>query len=630
MSILICHNIKLEIAGKELLENINFRVEKSEKVGLIGANGAGKTTLLKVIMGDLPPQAGQIDCPVPAGYLPQTTPDVAGHGTVFESLLAEREDILGMRNDLRILEIRMTQEAEDMDRETESKILKQYGVLTENYEAAGGYELEARIRRILSGLGLEQEIDIARLSGGQKTRLALGKLLLKQPELLILDEPTNHLDLEALEWLEEYLQECRSAVLVVSHDRYFLDRVVNKILLIQNGQLKQYPGNYTGFELQRALEEKTMAGEARRVNKKIAELQEYIRRYRAGIKAGQARGREIQLGKLSPPQVRQVPKALKLNFGPTGRTGDMVMSIESLTVSFGPKTIFAGVNLELRRGDRIALLGKNGAGKTSLLRAVMGKVSYSGTVKFGANVKIGYYSQEHEDIGWGENVLAEIRNTTGLDEFGIRNTLARFGFRGDDVLKPLNILSGGEKSRLALCKLFLSQGNLLLLDEPTNHLDMETREVLEEALREYDGTILTVSHDRYFLDRLVTKIAVLAPNGVRLREGDYSTYKEIEKNEVEKNKINKESAEEADGGGQFEFQPAKNYRQESKNNRRKERKVQQLEEQIGQTEAGLHDLQKQMDSATDYELVLKLHGKSEKLQAELEDLMEEWLEICGE
>jgi len=508
-----------------------------------------------------------------------------------------------------------------MAQAADEKILEQYSRLTERYEQAGGYALEAQTRKILAGLGFADDHDtaIGTLSGGQKTRLALGKLLLRQPELLILDEPTNHLDIEALEWLENYLEEYAGSVLVVSHDRYFLDKVAGRIFLLQDGSLHGYSGNYTEFELQRTVEELTLAREAERVNKKIADLEAYIRRFGAGIKAKQARGRESQLKKITPVTVPKTVKSLQLDFGPQTRAGDKVLNLDEVAVAFGEQELFRDVSLELRRGDRVALLGKNGIGKTTLLRAILGQIPYQGAIRLGVNVSIGYFSQEHEDIGLRDTVIDEIRYSTKYEDPQIRNILAGFGFRGDDVFKPLQILSGGEKSRLALCKLFLAKGNLLLLDEPTNHLDMDTREMLEEALLDYDGTILTVSHDRYFLNRVVNKIAVLTPAGLRTSEGDYAAYREVLENE-------KTNAAEPAGAEDGEFSSARSYQEESRNNRRREKKIKQLEEKITQTEELLKANEAQMElMASDYEQTIALNNEREQLQEELDSLMEEWL-----
>lgn len=617
MSIIHGRNLDIEVAGSTLLADIAFRIEQGDKVGLIGLNGAGKTTLIRAVLGEIAHENGEIYRNGTIGYLPQTPDLEILSGNVFEAMIAERSDILDMRRDLRFLEIRMSEQADE-------KTLEQYSMLTARYEAAGGYSLEAQVRRILTGLGLAQEQtqEIPHLSGGQKTRLSLGRLLLREPDLLILDEPTNHLDIEALEWLENYLAEYRGAVLIVSHDRYFLDHIVTRILYIRDGALKAYNGNYSEFELQRSVEELTLEREAERMSRKIAALEEYIRRHGAGIKAKQARGRESQLNRLQPIEVNKHAKSLNLNLQARVRTGDRVLDLTEVAVAYNGRTIFEQASLEMRRGDKIALLGKNGVGKTSLLKAIIGKIPYRGTIRHGANVKLAYYSQEHEDIGLRDTVIDEIRYASKLEDPEIRNLLARFGFRGDDVFKAVNVLSGGEKSRLALCKLFLSDGNFLLLDEPTNHLDMDTREVLEDALKNYDGTILTVSHDRYFLDKVVNKVALLTATGLRLIDGDYTTYKEVMELELPKEAATRNRQDDKDS------QDARSYHEESRNNRRKEKKIKQLEQKIEETEALIGEIEQQLElAADDYEKALLYSERLEHVKNEHDELMAEWLEI---
>mgnify|MGYP000897090595 CR=1 FL=1 len=616
MSILFCDNIDAEVAGTLILQDVSFRVEKGEKVGLIGENGAGKTTLLKAIVGEQPLVKGNIYRPLTIGYLSQTPADKYASGTVFDIMLSEKKEILEMRDAISCLETRMSETIDE-------KILEQYGNLIEKYERSGGYALEAQIRRILTGLGLGEDYtkNVSLLSGGQKTRLALCKLLLTQPDLLVLDEPTNHLDIDALEWLEKFLQNYPGSLLVVSHDRYFLDRVVNKILFIQEGKVKQYTGNYSAYELQRALEEKSLLREAQKINTKIALLEEYIRKHGAGIKAKQAKGREKQLQKIKPVPVPKTSKNLNLDFGTVNRSGSLVLEVRDLSVAYGKKVVFKNINLSIRRGERIALLGRNGVGKTSLLKAITGKIPYNGIIDLGANVSVGYYSQEHEDIGLKDTVIDEIRYSSKLDDQQIRNVLARYGFRGDDVFKNLKTLSGGEKSRLALCKLFLTHGNLLLLDEPTNHLDIRTRDMLEEALQDYEGTILVVSHDRYFLDRIVNKVAVLTASGLEMFEGDYTAYLEYkeQKNDAIQLKDNK--------NGDEAF--AKVYQEKSKINKRKERKLKNLEQEIAKAETALRELEIELGSIHgNYERVLILNDKYNDLKIKYDGLLMEWLELA--
>lgn len=612
MSVLVCRDCGVDVAGEALFREVSFAVEPGEKVGLIGPNGAGKTTLIRACLGEHRWETGECFLSGTIGYLPQT-PLLDDTGTVYEAMLESSADLLQMQAKLRELEQRMAEGAEQ-------KIFDQYAALTEEFERQGGYALEARIRRILSGLGLEQEThaEIKWLSGGQKTRLALGKLLLGSPDLLFLDEPTNHLDIEALEWLEGFLRDYPGAVLMVSHDRYFLDQVVHKIVRLEQGSVKVYAGNYSEYELQRMVEEKTMAREAERTAKKIARLEEYVRRNRAGVNARQARGREIQLNKLTPLQAPASGKQIALSLGKAARSGDRVLEIEDLALSFGEEPLFQQVNLDLRRGDRIALLGKNGAGKTSLLKCILGRIRSEGRIRLGANVKIAYYSQEHEDLDLDKTVIDEIRYSSELLDAEVRSLLARFGFRGEEVFKPVRMLSGGEKSRLALCKLFLAEGNLLLLDEPTNHLDSETRAELEETLLDYEGTVLVISHDRYFLNRVVNKVAELTPHGLIAFEGNYSQYKE-ERREREK-------VQEAPIAT-----PAQTERQNAKEAARQKKKLEQMEAEIAGLEKKVLELEQQMtESGSDYEKTLALHQEHEKMKKTLDEAMEAWAKAIEE
>lgn len=620
MSILSCHHCSVDIAGEPLFRQLTFAIEKDEKVGLIGPNGAGKTTLLKACLGEYPLEAGQIILSGEVGYLAQA-PGLAGEGKVFENMLNERSDLLQMRTELHKLEQKITDFPEE-------KLLNQYALFTEKYEQEGGYALEAQVRRILAGLGLDQEAETPaeHLSGGQKTRLALAKLLLRAPSLLILDEPTNHLDLEALEWLESFLKNYSGAVLVVSHDRYFLDRLVSKILCLEQGILQIYSGNFSDYELQRALAEKTQAKEAERFGKKIARLEEYIRRNKAGVNARQARGREIMLQRLKAGAQYSSSSAhreheVKLAPAVLERSGDRVLDAEEIGVSFNGRRIFHNVSLHLRRGERAALLGKNGVGKSTLLKVIAGEyAAQEGTVRLGANVKVSYYAQEHESLNPALTIMDELRTASSLKDPEIRSLLVRYGFRGDDVFKQVGCLSGGEKSRLALCKLFLTQGNFLLLDEPTNHLDARVREVLEETLQEYHGTVLMVSHDRYFLDKLAHKIAYLEPDGLSLYEGDYTGFREEFKAQPESR--------------QLQAQPSasdqKQVRLEQKAAKRRQQSIQQLEEEIQALEARLSELELAMEqTASDYEQALTLHQEYEETKDRLDQTMTAWLEACN-
>ncbi|MHB1653952.1 MAG: ABC-F family ATP-binding cassette domain-containing protein [Desulfitobacteriaceae bacterium] len=606
MSILYCRDCGVDVAGEALFRDVSFALELGDKVGLVGPNGAGKTTLIRACLGEWFLESGQVHLTGTVGYLPQT-PSLEETGTVFQSMLMVRADIIRLREQLHTLERQMAEEHD-------GKILERYAALTESYEREGGYALEAQIRKILAGLGLEKEVGLAvsRLSGGQKTRLALGKLLLRSPELLILDEPTNHLDISALEWLEGFLREYVGTVWVVSHDRYFLNRVVKRILHLENGELKEFKGNYSEYELQLAMEEKTMAREADRMVQKIARLEDYVRRNKAGVNAKQARGREAQLRKLLPVKTLQTGKELGITLESFGRSGERVLYVEGLTIKLGSRVLFSQVDLDLRRKERVALLGRNGVGKTSFLRAILQQLPYQGTIRLGANVKLGYYSQEHEELNPLNTVIDEIRQASDLEDPEIRSLLARYGFRAEEVFKPVKVLSGGEKSRLALCKLFLVRGNFLLLDEPTNHLDGATREVLEEALEEYDGTFLVVSHDRYFLDKLVNKILELTPNGLEVFEGDYTEYRENKLSKLPSLTVTQDRSKE-------------NSQKLAREEQRRQKKVRQLEDEIAGLEDKLRGLEEELAlCASDYEKAMQLHKACEETRVRLDEVLTDW------
>lgn len=609
MSVLFCRDCGVDISGVPLFRRISFALEQGEKAALVGPNGAGKTTLIRACLGDVRLESGEVQILGSYGYLPQT-PVIEGEGNVFQCVLQERTDLLQMQEQLRELE-------EKMALTPSEKVMEQYAALTELFEGQGGYALEALVRRILAGLGLEAEMNslVTTLSGGQKTRLALCKLLLRSPELLILDEPTNHLDIAALEWLEGYLRDYPGALLIVSHDRYFLDRTVARVFCLENGGLKGYTGNYSEYELLKILENKTIGREAERLAYKIAKLEEYVRRNKAGVNSKQARGRESQLQKLKPIQVTKVDHGLSITLQSGGRSGDRVLSIENLSITYGAHTLFQNVQLDLRRGDRVALLGKNGIGKTSILKAILAQVPFAGTIHLGANVKVSYYSQEHENLGSSGTVMDEIRDVSKLKDPDVRNLLARYGFRNEDVFKTVSVLSGGEKSRLALCKLFLDQGNLLLLDEPTNHLDAETRGVLEEALQDYDGTVLVVSHDRYFLDKVVYKIAELTTQGLSLYDGDYTGFKDCKQQEEASVAPIVRSAK-----------PSNQDQQKTRNLVREKKRMKQIELEIEELELALIALESELALAgTNYELAMKLHEECESVKKHRDNVLEEWI-----
>ncbi|MDR1961033.1 MAG: ATP-binding cassette domain-containing protein [Gracilibacteraceae bacterium] len=614
MSILAVSGLSVDVAGETIWRDVAFRLEDGEKAGLVGPNGAGKTTLLRVLLGELPPRSGELFVTPQTGYLPQEPAAGEREGTVWEALLRERADILALRAEMRKAEEALARAAGE-----EETLLARYGALTTRYEEKGGYALEADARRVLAGMGLEalRTASCADLSGGQKTRLALARLLLRAPDLLILDEPTNHLDAEALEWLENFLAACRSAVLVVSHDRYFLDRVARRVFWLEHGALRVYAGNYSAAELQRELERKTQARSAGQAARRIAAMEEYIRRYGAGIKARQARGREKQLARLAPATPPAGEQKLSFRLASAARAGETVLAVENLSVAYGTRSVLRGIDFVLRRGEKTAVLGANGVGKTTFLRAVMGEIPCGGQITLGANVRAAYYSQAYEDIGDG-TALEALRAVSRAEDQELRSSLARFGFRGEDVFKPVRGLSGGEKSRLALCRLFLAEGNLLLLDEPTNHIDAVTRAALEDALIAYDGTALIVSHDRYFLDRVVNHVALLTPDALRLWEGDYSAWRRLRQ---------EEEAANSGGAGREEWERERLERRQAAQARNR---LAALERDIEAREAELAAAEREAAAAgSDYERAAERYARAEALRAEIESLLEEYIGSTG-
>ena len=509
---------------EELFHGVSFDLAKGDRIGLVGANGAGKTTLLRCIMGQVEHDAGSVqrDASDTIGYVEQQAD--LGAGPLFDVLHHAFDDIAALAREKQALERTIGQAADEatMDR---------YGKVVERFERAGGYDYESRIRRVAYGLGFTEE-DLAKearlFSGGQKTRICLAKALLREPDFLFLDEPTNHLDIRMIEWLEDFLSGFSGGVLMISHDRFFLDRTATRILDLDGKTVTGYEGNYTAFQRQKAERSQALRSAYEKQQEKIRQTEEYIRRYRAGIKAKQARGRQSQLNRME--RIVLPPKAATFDYFAFHRPPECaqrVAELEDVSLSFGDHAIFSHVNLLIRRGDGVALIGPNGTGKTTLLRVLLGELeSATGQVKIGSRVKVGYFSQEHEGLDRENTVLGEIADTFGLGEEQARSYLGAFLFRGDDVYRRVGEMSGGEQSRLAFLKLMLQGANFLVLDEPTNHLDIPAREAVEEALMAFPGTFLVVSHDRYFLDRTANCTLELVDGKLTEYNGNYSYYRE--------------------------------------------------------------------------------------------------------
>jgi ATP-binding cassette subfamily F protein 3 len=532
MSLVRMENLTKTYGPKLILDSINWQIAADDRVGLIGNNGTGKTTLFKIAAGEIKEFKGICECAKRAriGYLKQE-PDFASDLKLRDAIRESAfEHIQEMERQMEELTQRMS-EVEDDDEQAE--VLDQYARVQEKYEAHGGYDYEHRIDSVLAGMGFRNadfSLPVRVLSGGQKGRAAIAKLLLEEPDLLLLDEPTNHLDLEATEWLEEFIKtEYRGAVIVVSHDRYFLDRVVTKITELHNNKLKEYRGNYTKYMFLKERQALVQQREYSQQQEEIDHNLDFVRRYHAGQRSREARGRMKMLDRMElidKPQGDD--KKIKLNFTTEVRGGDDVLQLRSVSKTYDGKTLFRDLTMDLYRKDRLGIIGPNGVGKTTLLRMIMNQEKPStGTVRLGYNLKIGYYDQQLSGLNENNTVLDELWQLMPKGNPGeVRSYLGKFLFSGDDVFKRIGDLSGGEQSRVALAKLLLENANFLILDEPTNHLDISSKEVLEDALSEFPATMIIVSHDRYFLDRVVNKILFIERDKVHLWVGNYTDYQE--------------------------------------------------------------------------------------------------------
>jgi len=542
MSIALLQNITKSYGAELIFSGVSFRVDGRDRIGLVGPNGAGKTTLLGILSGALQPDQGTFSLAegTTVGYLPQIITFDATH-SLYEEMLSVFAEVHQWEQELHQLAARMAEPETLDDADAYQQVLERYADLLERFEHAGGYTTEQRVRQVLDGLGFsraQQSAPATQLSGGQQTRAALGKLLLQQPQLLLLDEPTNHLDLMAIEWLEEYLTSWDGAFILVSHDRYFLDRVTQRTIDISHGRAELYPGNYSNYLRLRAERLVRWQREYEEQQEYIARTEDFIRRYKAGQRSREARGRQTLLDRMERIARPPSDRTMTFRISPTVQPGQVVLSTENLVVGFSaPRTTSAGglpeatlrvqvPDTEIMRGDRIGLIGANGGGKTTLLRTLIGHLQpLQGRAIRGHNVRIGYYAQTHEHLDENALVIDEVRNSSHLSPEGARTYLGRFLFTGDDALKTVSALSGGERSRLALAKLTLEGANLLVLDEPTNHLDLPSREALEQILAAFDGTLIFVSHDRYFTDALASTLWVLQDGAVTIHRGNYTSYR---------------------------------------------------------------------------------------------------------
>ncbi|WP_218940420.1 ABC-F family ATP-binding cassette domain-containing protein [Bacillus sp. ISO11] len=638
--ILLQVNALSKLYGAEtILANIKLEVQTKDRIALVGRNGAGKSTLLKIIAGELSHDGGEIIKPkdVSIGYLAQNT-GLETSLTIWDEMLTVFTHLQQMETKLRRLEQEMGKEENFSNEATYERLLADYDQLQLNYKDQGGYQYEADIRSILSGLGFPVETHqttISTLSGGQKTRLALGKLLLTKPDLLILDEPTNHLDIETLTWLEQYLQGYPGAILIVSHDRYFLDKLVTQVYEISNKESRRFVGNYSKYlDLKSALYEQEMKRYEKQQDE-IAKLEDFVQKNIARAsttKRAQSRRKQLDKMELLTRPLGD-SKSASFHFDIEKQSGNDVLQVNDATIGYDENPIIEHVTMRLTRGDSVALVGPNGIGKSTLLKSIVNKLPLlNGDVSFGSNVSVGYYDQEQANLTSSKRVLNELWDEYPLQpEKEIRTILGSFLFTGDDVLKPVSSLSGGQKARLALAKLMMQKSNLLILDEPTNHLDLNSKEILENALIDYPGTLLFVSHDRYFINRVTTTVVELSTEGAQEYLGDYDYYVEKKNEMIERAEL--EQQESDIPVQKVVAQEKLNYLEEKerkKLERQRTRKIEELEQSILELEEEIATLEDQLclpEIYADYEKASEITTKKQTLQEQLETCMAEWEEL---
>ena len=629
MIILQANKIERSFAGEVLFDNINLQVDERDRIALVGKNGAGKSTLLKILVGEEEPTSGEINKKkdISLSYLAQDS-RFESENTIYNEMLHVFDDLRRAETQLRQMELEMGEKSgEDLD-----KLMADYDRLSENFRQAGGFTYEADIRAILNGFKFDEsmwQMKIAELSGGQNTRLALAKMLLEKPKLLVLDEPTNHLDIETIAWLESYLVNYSGALIIVSHDRYFLDKVATVTLDLTKHSLDRYVGNYSRFV---ELKEQKLATEAKnyeKQQKEIAALEDFVNRnlVRASTtKRAQSRRKQLEkMERLDRPEIGK--KSANMTFQSEKTSGNVVLTVENAAIGYDGEILSEPINLDLRKMNAVAIVGPNGIGKSTLIKSIVDQIPFiKGKKRFGANVEVGYYDQTQSKLTASNTVLDELWNDFKLTpEVEIRNRLGAFLFSGDDVKKSVGMLSGGEKARLLLAKLSMENNNFLILDEPTNHLDIDSKEVLENALIDFYGTLLFVSHDRYFINRVATHVLELSENGSTLYLGDYDYYVE-KKAEVEMTQT-----EEASTSNQAkETSPVNDYqaqKESQKEARKLMRQIESLEAEIEELETQSQAISEKMLETNDAEKLMEFQTELDKISHRQEEAMLEWEEL---
>lgn len=633
MIILQGNKIERSFSGDVLFDNINIQVDEKDRIALVGRNGAGKSTLLKILVGEEAPTSGEINTKrdLSLSYLAQDS-RFESENTIFDEMLHVFDDVRSMESRLRNMEMQMA----ELTGDAFDKLMSDYDRLSEEFRVKGGFTYEAEIKAILNGFKFDEsmwQMKISELSGGQNTRLALAKMLLEKPELLVLDEPTNHLDIETIAWLENYLVNYQGALIIVSHDRYFLDKVATITLDLTKHSLDRYVGNYSKFMDLKAEKLALEAKNYEKQAKEIAKLEDFVQRnlVRASTtKRAQARRKQLEkMERLDKPSAGQ--KSANMTFHADKVSGNVVLTVADAAIGYDDQILSEPINIDVKKFDAIAIVGPNGIGKSTLIKSIVGQIPFiKGTSTYGANVEVGYYDQTQSNLTRTNTVLDELWNDfSTTPEVEIRNRLGAFLFSGDDVKKSVSMLSGGERARLLLAKLSMQNNNFLILDEPTNHLDIDSKEVLEDALIDFDGTLLFVSHDRYFINRVATKVLEISEEGSTLYLGDYDYYLEKKAELEELARLKAEEAQEKTTVV-VEKAPANDYQAQKANQkelRKLTRRITEIENQLEEIEAREEEINQAMLATNEASELIDLQKELDELTEQQENLMLEWEEL---